>query len=133
MAQVGMLGDLLFEVSDDTIHTLDNMTWNGAARYAVHERHLTHARTEFAGLDPDAIEFDITLSAYLGVNPQTSLNLIWKYEREGTTLPLVLGRKAYGKYRWTIEKHTTKLQYYDRDGDLTHCVVTVSLLEYLYW
>jgi len=53
--------------------------------------------------------------------------------RDGTTLPLVLGRKAYGKYRWTIQKHTVKLQHYDADGDLTHCVDSVSLLEYVYW
>ena len=69
MAIVGCLGDVIFTVSKDVVRTLDNMVWSGSARYAVHERHLTHALTEYTGLDPDKITFDILLSAELGVDP----------------------------------------------------------------
>ena len=133
MAQVGMLGDILFEVSDETVKTIENAVWSGSVRYATHQRHIYHAKTEFTGIDPDQFTFDITLSAYLGVNPMTELNKLWKYERDGETLPLVIGRKGYGKYRWTILKHSTKMKYFDGDGDVTHCVVSVSLQEYIWW
>ena len=129
--RIGMLGDIVFEVSDDVVRTLNNMRWSGSARYATHQRHQTNAKTEFTGIDPDQVQFDIVLSAYLGVNPQAEITKLWQYERTGQTLPLVIGRKAYGKYRWTLQRHQIKVQHYDGEGDLTHCTVTVNLLEYL--
>lgn len=128
---IGMLGDIPFEVSDRVVQTISNAKWSGSARYATHKRHLYHARTEYLGMEADQMQFDIKLSAYLGVNPQATLNKIWQYEREGVTLPLVIGSKGYGKYRWTITKHSTKMEYYDGAGNLTHCTVTLSLQEYL--
>ena len=56
---------------------------------------------------------------------------IWEYERNGKAVPLVIGNKGYGKYRWNIVSHKTKLQLYDNEGDVTSAVVTVSLQEYL--
>ncbi len=129
---IGKLGDIIFEVSDETVQTVNNMSWSGSVRYATHQRHLYHAKTEYTGMDPDKISFDIVLSAYLGVNPQTSINKIWKYMRDGELLPLVIGHKGYGKYRWTITKHNIKQKHFDSEGDLTHAVVSVSLQEYVY-
>ncbi len=129
---VGKLGEIIFEVSDDVVQTLDNMSWSGSVRYATHQRHLYHAKTEYTGMNPDQIQFDITLSAYLGVNPQTAIGKIWKYERDGEPVPLAIGHKGYGKYRWTITKHNIKMKHFDGEGDLTHCVVSVSLQEYIY-
>ncbi len=129
--KIGMLGDILFEVSDDVVRTIRNAQWSGSVRFSTHQRHLTDAKTEFTGINPDQMKFDIVLSAYLGVNPQTEISKIFKYERDGKTLPLVIGRKGYGKYRWTITQHQIKMEYYDGDGDLTQATVTVSLQEYL--
>lgn len=33
---VGCLGDMVFEVSEETIETIDNVTWSGSARYSAH-------------------------------------------------------------------------------------------------
>lgn len=129
---VGKLGDIVFEVSDETVQTIDNMLWSGSARYVTHQRHLYHAKTEYAGMNPDQISFEMTLSACLGVNPQTAINKIWAYERDGETLPLVIGRKGYGKYRWTITQHTIKPKYHDSEGDPFHVIVSVNLQEYVY-
>lgn len=130
---VGALGDIVFQVSDDTVKTLNNFSWSGSARYASHQRHGYHAMSEYTGMNADTISFDMVLSAYLGVNPQDTITQIFTHERAGTALSFVLGNKAYGKYRWVITKHTVKAQYYDGNGDLTHCKVTVSLQEYIYW
>lgn len=131
MAVIGCLGDIAFEVSSNVVKTFNNFKWSGAARYSTHQRHGGNALTEFVALDPDKISFDITLSAYLGVNPMSEINKIWDYERKGTTLPLVIGSKSYGKYRWTISSHEVKAKYYDKSGNVTSATVSVNLQEYL--
>ena len=107
--QVGTLGEVVFSVSDQTIETINNFVWSGSARYSTHQRHLTNALTEFTGLDPDGITFDIYVSAYLGVNPMAEIVKIWNYERGGTAVPLTIGMHAYGRYRWSIKSHKTKV------------------------
>ena len=113
------------------MRTLDNMVWSGSARYAVHERHLTHALTEFTGLDPDKITFDITLTSELGVDPVTEVVKIWNIERSGQAVPLTIGTKGYGKYRWNITKHEMKMTAHYGNGDIRTATISVSLQEYL--
>lgn len=131
MGVVGNLGDIVFEVSDSVVNTFDKMTWSGSVRHAIHQRHLGDARTEYTGRDPDRISFEMTLSWYLGVDTIEVLNTIWAYERDAVTLPLVIGEKAYGKYRWVIENHQTSMRSYDEIGNLTTAVVQISIMEYL--
>ena len=74
MAIIGYMGEssskgIVFSVSDKTVLTLENFKWSGSARYSVHNRHNYHALTEYTGMDPDKITFDILLSAELGVDP----------------------------------------------------------------
>ena len=120
MAIVGCLGDVIFTVSRSVVRTLDNMTWSGSARYATHERHLTHALTEFTGLDPDKITFDILLSADLGVDPIAEVVKLWNIERSGRAVPLTVGTKGYGKYRWNIVKHEMKMKNILQERRRTH-------------
>ncbi len=129
--QIGCLGELIFSVSDSLVRTLNNMQWSGSARYATHQRHLKDALTEFCGLEPDKISFDLVLSAFLGVEPQAELNKIWQYERSGEAVSLVIGDKAYGKYRWNVVSHKIKMQHFDQRGNLLQATVSVSLQEYL--
>lgn len=128
---IGCLGNVVFEVSAETVHTVDKLTWSGSARWAVHNRHGGNALTEFTGLDPDEISFSVYLSAYLGVAPLGELEKIWMYERNGTPVSLVMGEKWYGKYRWAVKDHKTSAESYDGKGNLVSCTVTLDLLEYL--
>lgn len=136
MALIGYLGKsaeegIQFIVSREVFRTPKNLKWSGSARYATHERHNTHALTEFTGLDPDRFSFDILLTAEMGVDPLKEVVKIWNYERDSEALGLVIGGKAYGKYRWNIKSHETKIEYTDKDGDMYAVEVTVELLEYL--
>lgn len=131
MAQVGCLGDIVFIVSTNKTETINNMQWSGSALYSEHQRHLIDPLTEFTGIGTDKISFDILLSAYLGTDPQAEVAKIFQYERAGKTLSLVVGTKTYGKYRWTIKDHRTKVQQFDAKGDLMSVVVSVNLVEYL--
>lgn len=129
--QIGTLGEVVFSVSDQAVETIQNFVWSGSARYSTHQRHLSDALTEFTGLDPDGITFDIYLSAYLGVNPLSEVIKIWNYERGGTAVPLTIGTHAYGKYRWSILSHKVKAQDFDTEGDMTSATLSLTLQEYL--
>lgn len=128
--QIGCLGDIAFKVSSDMVRTISSVTWSGSANYNTHARHLTDSLTEFTGLAPDEMTFDIVLSAFLGVSPMTDINKIWAYERQGQALPLVIGSKAYGKYRWVIKSHKVKVEHFDGSGNVLSATVSISLLEY---
>ena len=131
MAQVGCLGKIIFEVSSSTVKTISNVQWAGSARYSTHNRHGTNALTEFTGLDPDAISFDLKLSQFLGTDPMTELSKLWSYERSGEAVGLAIGEKGYGKYKWSVVKHTIKFEHYDAVGNMIDCTVSVELKEYL--
>jgi hypothetical protein len=128
---IGCLGDIVFKTSSRYIKTIDNARWTGSARYAEHQRHMWHAATEALGLNPDTMTFDIYLDYGLNVDVMADLNKIWQYEREFATLPLVIGEKPYGKYRWCIKSNVINMEHYDRWGNLMSAKVTLSLLEYI--
>ena len=130
MAMIGCLGDIAFTVSSSVVRTLDNFQWTGSARYAAHQRHLGRGLLEFTGVDPDKISFDMTLSTQLGASPAREISKIAKYESKGRTLPLTIGSKAYGTYRWVITGHSVKAKTFDRRGNLSVVVVSVNLQEY---
>ena len=52
-------------------------------------------------------------------------------ERGGIAVPLVIGNKGYGKYRWSVLDHKMKMKTYDGRGNVTSATVSVSLQEYL--
>jgi hypothetical protein len=136
MAVIGYLGKtssegIIFTVSDKVVRTLENFKWSGSVRYSTHNRHNYHALTEYTGMDPDKVTFDMTLLAEHGVNPLTEVTKLWKYEREGIALALTIGTHCYGKYRWNIVSHEMAAKYTDKHGDIAGAVVSVTLQEYL--
>lgn len=136
MAVIGYMGEsssngIVFSVSNETVRTLQNFKWSGSARYSVHNRHNYHALTEYTGLDPDKITFDMQLLAEYGVNPMDEIKKLWKYLREGTAVALTIGTHGYGKYRWNIVSFDASTKYVDRIGDIAGAVVSVTLQEYL--
>ena len=46
-------------------------------------------------------------------------------------MPLTIGSKGYGKYRWNITKHEMKAKAHFINGDIHTATVSVSLQEYL--
>ena len=131
MAIVGCLGQMVFQVSQEVLETIDGLEWSGSARYAVHQRHNQNALTEFTGLDPDKITFSMFLSQALGVDVMGELVKLWNYERKGESVYLVLGEKCYGKCKWNLVSHKIQAKNYDKYGNLESAEVSVELQEYL--
>lgn len=131
MAMVGCLGEIAFQVSDEIVKTIRDMQWSGSVRFSTHQRHLQNALTEFTGVNPDKMSFDIDLMEELGADPMVEMVKLWEYERAGEAVPLVIGEKAYGKYRWTILSHKMKAKHHDYKGNVSCVTVSVELQEYL--
>jgi len=131
MAHIGCLGGVAFEVSAETVRTLDKFKWSGSARYAVHQRHAGNALTECTGLDPDQIDFNVSFTPQLGTDPMAEIWALWRLMRSGRTLPLTIGEHAYGRYRWTITSMNIDAQYFDVNGNIYYAVVSLKLQEYL--
>lgn len=132
MAVIGFLGDLKFEVSDNTILTINNnWTWEGSANYATSELLNGDTTVQFTGRGLTKLKFEMKLLAELGASPMDVLTKIWTYEREGRALPLTIGTHAYGRYRWVIQDHSSTTLFTTSEGDQAGADLSVTLLEYL--
>lgn len=131
MAVIGTLGDIVFSVSRAQIKTFDGLKWETSAQYATHNRHLMDQLLEFAGMDADTISFNMTFSVFLGVNPMDEITKLLNAQRRGEILRLVIGSKAYGKYKWVIMKTSKNLERFDNKGNLLLAKISVSLTAYL--
>ncbi|MBR3767521.1 MAG: phage tail protein [Clostridia bacterium] len=130
MAVIGCLGDIVFQVSSDTVRTFSNMKRTGSVKFAIHQRYGAMPLTEFTGIDPEKISFDMVLSVFLGADPDAEIEKIIDYERSAKTLPLVIGSKFIGSYRWTITSHDIKPKTYGKNGKVLSTTVSIQLLEY---
>lgn len=129
---VGCLGDVEFSVSSELVQTFENLKWSGSARIASHDRHLGGSLAEFTGSDAEKVSFDFVLSEFLGKKDvQLELDRLRMWMVSGKVLPLVIGTKSYGRYRWLIQSFDTSKNIYDGRGKLLSCHVSVSLIEYL--
>lgn len=68
---------------------------------------------------------------YLGIAPQSAINVLWSYVRSGLPVSMVLGQTVYGKWRWVVKSFSIKMKHTDKNGTWTHCTVSVNLMEYL--
>ena len=127
----GMLGEIIFRVNSEEILTPEGIVWTGSARHAEHRRHLTDALTEFTGLDPDRMSFNILLSEELGVTVMDELVKLWTYNRRATPIPLTIGPRPFGKYRWTVRNHRIRKKFHNAAGAIATAEVSINLLEYL--
>ena len=129
---VGCLGDVEFSVSSELVETFENLKWKGSARITSHERHLGGSLAEFTGSDAETVSFDFLLTEFLGMEDvQGALDKLRLYMENGRVLPLVIGPKSYGRYRWLIQSLDTSKNIFDGRGKLLSCMVSVSLIEYL--
>lgn len=126
---IGSLGDVVFQVSKKTVLTIDNIQWNSGAKWEEHARHMKDPALEYVGMEADQMSFDIYLSRTLGVDPMKQIVTLFGYERNGTLLPLTIGNKSYGKYRWVITKTTRKFEVTDQIG-VSSVTVGLSLEGY---
>lgn len=130
MASIGTFGDLLFEVSDETVLTVRDMSYNMSMRWAKHQRHNWSDRVEFIAPDAETITLNIPVGFPVGVDPEDVLIPLRKMARAGEHHVLTLGNKVYGDYHWSITNIAYTPEYHSSEGDVIHANISLSLIEY---
>ncbi|MGN0444253.1 MAG: phage tail protein [Acutalibacteraceae bacterium] len=125
--KVGVLGDIVFEVSDKAIKTFQKSEYSGAAKIQIHSRHGKVGLVEWTGRDPKTHELTFKVSKHLGATPEDDIKKIEKYVKEGTKLSLTIFKKKYGNY--LIQKYNVSEKDYDKKSVST-ADISVSLIEY---
>lgn len=138
--QIGYLGTVIFEVSESVIRTLSNFRWTASANYEEHQRHLKRPTLEFTGINSETITFDMELSRYtlkktskdggtkLGTSPMSSWTKLKSYMESGTAVPLRIGNKSYGRYRWCVKSLELLGGSTDNIGNWITVKVSVTLI-----
>jgi phage protein U len=130
MAKIGGYGEVIFEVTPSSVHTFENFARSGSARWAEHDILLHKSRPEFLGPGLEEISFNMKLSAYLGINPATSLAILRRMRDEGEVSPLIIGNAPISDGYWLIDSISEDHTHYDNFGNLLQATIEVHMKEY---
>ena len=128
---IGTLGDIVFEVSSESMRTFDGLNMQWGAKYAQHDIHGGKGLLEFTGLDPTNLSFKIRLDAALGLNPKEELEKLREILEKHEAVLFVLDGEPQGWDLWVLESLNEDHKIHDNHGTLKLVVVSLSLKEYV--
>lgn len=128
---IGSLGDVVFEVSDDSILTITGVSRSGNAKTASHERHRNVSMLEWTGYEAESLSININLVQYLTDRSIVAVrDTLIDYCRQGTPVTFVLGSERYGRYKWLITGWSEQSEYFDVIGNVQQLSMALTLTEY---
>lgn len=128
---IGSLGGIVFSVDDRRIQSFKKLKLSGSAKIANHDLHLTKAKPEFTGSEPDKATLTVQVSRLLGSDPAAEIAKIKAYTDSGAVVRLQLGNSGPGNGRWMITGYSVDWQDCDQRGNLITAEVTINLQEYV--
>ena len=124
---IASLGDVTFSVSDKVVETFKSLKYTESASYSQHKPHGAMAVPEFTGFDAPQITFNITLSAFFGINPRKEYDKLREMMMSKKGYALAIGTELFGDL-WLITNLSRALEYMYKDGTPTQYSVSVTLL-----
>ena len=121
---------ILFEVSSERILTFKDMIRRNSVRFATNDTLLRKPISQYVGPSLDNISLTILLDAQYGVDPQAEYNKLIRIQKDGSTVSIIIGRTAFGTYRWRIADLSILKGQIDNIGFIRRSEVTVSFEEY---
>lgn len=129
---IGSLGSkVIFEVSDETVMTLNNLTKDVSGNWAKHEIIGGKAKSEFIGPNLQAIKFTIHLNAMLGVRPVNVMDTLEKMVDQGEHEILAIGCRKIGSHTWKINSISETYKTILNKGEILSADVDLNLEEYI--
>ena len=128
---IGTLGPVTFKVSEKQIRTFDNFSRSNSARWAVHDIHLQHPKTEFLGEGQDSISFTMHFDVRYGMVPRREVAVLLRMCRDGQAETLIVGNSAVGVHKWYIESVKENWLRVDNRGKVLVGSADVTLKAYL--
>lgn len=128
---IGHFGKVKFVTNDKRILTFQDFKRESTVRTEKHAVIGRKPAKEFIGAELDTITFTIQLSAAHGVNPRIEAEKWLRMCRAGLAYPLVIGTRALGMDKWTIESVSQAWDVVMNRGELYSCKVDITLEEYI--
>lgn len=129
---IGSLGEeIIFQVSDEQVETLDNFKRKSKANFAEHKIIGNPAILEFLGRELEEITFTVTLSRDLGIDDllmeaQKFRQKLW----DGTAEFLSIGNHLYTQNKMVIIDLSEDVKYFDGRGRHILTELNITLKEY---
>lgn len=133
MAVIGAFGNIPFVVSAEILRTFEDFERKIEARWATHNLLNSKPKPEFVGPDLDTITFKMRFDVRYGINPRNEMDKLVNITNQGKALPLIIGGKSIGNYRWTIIKLGQFWKEIDNRGNLLIGTIDIELQEYPYF
>lgn len=128
---IGYFGKVKFVTSDKKILTFTDFKRDSSVRSEKHNVIGRKPAKEFIGPELDTITFTINLSAAHGVNPRSEAEKWLRMNRLGEAHILVVGKRALGLDKWTVESVSQAWGVIWNKGELYSCKVDITLEEYI--
>ena len=128
---IGTLGDIVFEVSDQTVRTLKNLKGEAGSDWGSHDVVHGKPRSEWIGPKNRTYSFDMQLRAQDGVPPRRTLTQLQKMAEGASAYYFVLGGQPMADNPFKVLTASDAWDVVFQDGKLIACTVSVKLEEYL--
>jgi phage protein U len=127
--KIGSLGDIVFQTSENKIHTFNNFSRSISSNFHEHKRHLLPSLLEFSGAAQETISINIQLSVNLGIKVYDEIKKLREYCRTGKVLRFVIGKVAFGNGNWVITSFSCNNSHF-LDGVLIYADCSLTLQNY---
>ena len=128
---IGTFGEVTFEVSADRVRTFDGLKRSGSARLASHDLIGRKPLLEFGGPGLETLSLNMTLSAFLGLDPVEEVKELRQMRDEGTAAPFTLNGEPQGTGLWVLESLSEDWKYIDNNGVPRQIDCALTLKEYV--
>ena len=125
---VAKLGDIIFEISEKKIMTINNVKYSASASIQNHQIANKKSIKEYTGSEGQDMSFSFKTSKYLGSTPESDIYLLKRYVENGNILSLTFGNRNFGK--WLLQKYDVSVINFDRNMKIIDAEISVSLKEY---
>ncbi len=127
---IGTLGNIVFEVTADSVLTWQSAQTTSPARWVQHQPIAQAPVTEFLGVGLRTQTFSVYLSADLGIDPAEFIGEIEEARLSGAVLALVVGDVVHGANGWVVKSFTEAWDQTESNGVRSVVTVNLTLDEY---
>lgn len=131
MAQIGTLGNIIFETSTEKIQTFKDFNRSSTAKLATHEIIGKKPIVEFLSPDLEQVSFVMQLKNSLGVEVEELLRQLREMRDTGKIVDLIINGEPLIKNKWIIESLSESVTNFDGQGKMVNVDVSIALKEYV--
>lgn len=131
IALIGYFGNERFEVSSQSVSTINEFQISSAARFENLERIGLKPLKEKIAPGLDQVSFSIVVDANLGVNPRKVLDRWRQIAAAGNPDLLIIGNKPLGTDMWVVTGVQESWDTLDGHGNVLRGTISLSFEEYM--